>query len=489
MALIKNLLTGGNSGLPPKVIESQQLAAIKAWQILEEYPKPSKRKEWDIYKNLRGVMLADEVGGGKTFEALAIISKALLQLKSNKKRFRVLIIAAPSIKSKWLWHAEKEGGCHSSSIICEIDKFINQTDITKSESTRIKRFYHSQEEIKSKKDWKSFTRSNYRKMQGVWLSSFQALPGTKNKNINSTFQYKKTFPENFFNIIVVDEAHALKSGSKDVEETSCVSGAAIRKIFAILNTEKTFNFKSKIKLILLTATPFQNNKTELIFLLSLLEKIDKRYDVNTFTGLIALGIEKLDKELKRLTSETINIESLKELKKNFDHNINLLLDLENEQQIFRPKELKSTNGLDDYMSDIMIRNPKKPLLIKPEPVFLNEQEKLQYLLLRNLVKDTDEEQQMFSTKLSQLVSSDKSFTKKGISKPLYNSIMRLFGGNLIFNLKYRKLLELIDGIHISGGKHVITIFISWIPTLEILQKKLAIIYGKKNVYVLKGEQK
>ncbi len=50
-------------------------------------------------------MLADEVGGGKTFETLSIIAKDFLEGASisRSKRFRVLIIANPSIRSKWKW--------------------------------------------------------------------------------------------------------------------------------------------------------------------------------------------------------------------------------------------------------------------------------------------------------------------------------------------------------------------------------------------------
>ena len=110
MAYFKNLIT--DKILKNKnAIQAQRLASCMAWQILNDYPKTQKPKEWQIYNNLRGVMLADEVGGGKTFETLAIISKAYLEQIKNqhdKRRFfrKILIIANPSIRVKWLWNEE-----------------------------------------------------------------------------------------------------------------------------------------------------------------------------------------------------------------------------------------------------------------------------------------------------------------------------------------------------------------------------------------------
>ena len=85
MAYFKNLIT--DKILKNKnAIQAQRLAACMAWQILNDYPIRQKPSEWKIYNNLRGVMLADEVGGGKTFETLAIISKSILEKTSKSPR-------------------------------------------------------------------------------------------------------------------------------------------------------------------------------------------------------------------------------------------------------------------------------------------------------------------------------------------------------------------------------------------------------------------
>lgn len=99
------------------LVKRERLASAMAWQILNYYPKRSKPSEWEKYRNIRGVLLADEVGGGKTFESLALISKAFLRAtRSKRNRFRVLVIAAPAISMKWEWCQGK--GPHCSVFDC-----------------------------------------------------------------------------------------------------------------------------------------------------------------------------------------------------------------------------------------------------------------------------------------------------------------------------------------------------------------------------------
>lgn len=492
MAYFKNLIT--DKILKNKsAIQAQRLASCMAWQILNDYPIRQKPSEWKIYNNLRGVMLADEVGGGKTFETLAIISKAILEQTSkshNKDRFRVLIIANPSIRSKWEWN-EKED-LHFEEFISEsylpisdIGKFIKQTKIDKPSTLKLFNFFSKQISIRRKSDWIEINKQR----QGIWLTSFPGLPVTTGYNIYSEFHKgnkgRKIFPLNFFDWIIVDEAHSLKSGSKDVDEAIKLDGSAVRKIFAVLNASR------KAKVLLLTATPFQNSKFELQHLLSLLEDSSVKESSNNITGLISSGINALEKEIFNLNISEISTEKLKQLSKNFNEDINTLLNIEDNKKIKRPAELKRGNnskeGLDDFLRDIMIRNTKESLLIKPVIVQLNESEKFQYLLYRDLIKTTEEESQMFSTKLSQLVSSRDSFSKSNINPTQNSHIENIFKGNLVFEAKYEKLLETIETIGISKGKNVITVFISWLETVDTLKRRLE--KKKYEVHTLTGQDK
>jgi superfamily II DNA or RNA helicase len=132
----------------------------------------------------------------------------------------------------------------------------------------------------------------------------------------------------------------------------------------------------------------------------------------------------------------------------------------------------------------MIRNTKESLPIKPVIVKLNEAEKLQYLLYRDLIKITEKESQMFSTKLSQLVSSRKSFTKSNINPMQNEQIENVFKGNLVFEAKYKKLLETIESIKISKAKNVITVFVSWLETVDTLESRFK---SKYIVFKLTGQ--
>lgn len=481
MAYLKKIITGvvnGKCELPQKAIQAQRLASCMAWQILFDYPTRHKPKEWNIYKNLRGVMLADEVGGGKTFETLSIISKALLEQKKNpsdkRKYFRkVLIVANPSIRSKWEWKEKEdlsfeEFNSENYTPLCDIGKFIKQTKIDKPSTQKLFDFFSKQTQIKSKKDWLDFEKSN----QGIWLTSFTVMPKTKGSSFKSEFiknkSRKAVFPKNYFDWIIVDEAHSLKSGTKDVDENLALSGAAIRKIYATIKASKG------ARILLLTATPFQNNKSELLHLLSMLENIETKNDPTTITGLIALGIKALENEFAKLKTDKFSIDTIKMLYHKFNNEINDLLNYSEEDKITRPSALKiggANNGLDDYLRDIMIRNTKESLIIEPVIASLNESEKFQYLLYRDLIKTSKEESQMFSTKLSQLVSSRDSFSDN-INHVQNTSIEKLFGGNLVFEAKYKKLLEKIEEIEISNGKNVITVFVSWLGTIETLKRRM-----------------
>ena len=489
MAYLKNLIT--DKILKNKnAIQAQRLASCMAWQILNDYPTRQKPSEWKIYNNLRGVMLADEVGGGKTFETLAIISKAILEQTSkshSKDRFRVLIIANPSIRSKWEWNEKEdltfeEFISESYSPTSDIGKFIKQTKIDKPSTRKLFEFFSRQISILRKRNWIEIDKQR----QGIWLTSFPGLPVTTGYNIYSEFHKgkrgKKLFPIDFFDWIIVDEAHSLKSGSKDIDEAIKLDGSAVRKIFAVLNASRC------AKVLLLTATPFQNSKFELQHLLSLLENSNVKDSSNNITHLISSGINALEKEIFNIDEGDISIEKLKQLSKNFNDDINTLLNFQKDVKIKRPTELKrgnnSKDGLDDFIRDIMIRNTKESLPIKPVIAKLNEAEKFQYLLYRDLIKTTEEESQMFSTKLSQLVSSRDSFTKSNINLTQNANIEKVFKGNLVFEAKYEKLFETIESIKTSKTKNVITVFVSWLETVATLENRLK---KKYKVFKLTGQ--
>jgi len=488
MTKISQLLTGkidGKQVINSASVSKQKLAVANALQILEHLPNRSIPKVWQKYNFLRGVLLADEVGGGKTFEALSIISQALLSSANNKrKRFRVLIIAAPAIRSKWEWKQETE-----KQKWCDLKRFVEQTTLSKNKKDLLENFFQTAQGeniITSKYSWKHIEKPR----QGIWIASFGALPATKGSKTQAEFKRDRyiQFPTGYFDYIIADEAHIVKSGYIDSDEniSTALNNSAIRKIYAVQNEN------AKAKLLLLTATPFQNNLNEFIHMLSLVEsQNDMNYSI---VKIIAKGLVKLYDEIELLKTENgISKDRIIQLINFFDNEVGKLIGEENEE-IKRPKEISThgrRNGLDDFLRDVMIRNNKEPLDIVSTECHLNDAEKLQYLLFRDIVSNKqDEEREMFSVKLSQLVSSEPAFANS-LRKPhqtgKYASIKKLFQNkHLVFENKFNALLEVIANKKMPTDKKVLVVFCRFIPTIEELEKRLTKIYSAANVLRMDG---
>lgn len=488
MTKISQLLTGkikGKQVINSASVSKQKLAVATALQILEHLPNRKIPKVWEKYNFLRGVLLADEVGGGKTFEALSILSHKLLDSASNrKKRFRVLIIAAPAIRSKWEWKEETE-----KEKWCDLKRFVQQTTLSKNKKDLLEKFLQTaqgENVITSKYNWKQISKSR----QGIWIASFGALPATKGSKTEAIFKRDKyiQFPTGYFDYIIADEAHIVKSGYIDSDEniSTSLNNSAIRKIYAVQNEN------ANAKLLLLTATPFQNNLNEFIHMLSLVESPnDMDYSV---VKIIEAGLKKLYEEIELLKTENgISKDKILHLINSFDNEVRELIGDENEE-LNRPKEISThgrKNGLDDFLRDVMIRNNKPPLDIVSIECHLNDAEKLQYLLFRDIVSNKqDEEREMFSIKLSQLVSSEPAFANS-LRKPhqtgKYESIKKLFQNkHLIFENKFNAMLEVIANKQFPTDKKVLVVFCRFIPTIEILVQRLTKIYSASNVLRMDG---
>lgn len=487
MTKISQLLTGkinGKQVINSASVSKQKLAVATALQILEHLPFRTIPRDWEKYNFLRGVLLADEVGGGKTFEALSIISKAFLSSSNTRrKRFRVLIIAAPAIRSKWEWKEETE-----KEKWCDLKRFVEQTNLSRNKKDTLENFFRTAQNeniLTSKYHWKYV--QNIR--QGIWITSFGSLPATRGSKTHAEFKRDRyvQFPTGYYDYIIADEAHIVKSGYIDSDEniSTSLNNSAIRKIYAVQNEN------AKAKLLLLTATPFQNNLNEFIHMLSLIESPnDLQFSV---VKIIEAGLKKLYDEIELLKTENgITKEKIFHLINSFDNEVGNLIG-EQGEQTKRPKEICTSgrrNGLDDFLRDVMIRNNKEPLDIASTECNLNDAEKLQYLLFRDIVSNKhDEEREMFSVKLSQLVSSENAFVsfRKPQQKKKYDSIKKLFQNkHLVFEVKFNELLHIIDSKKFPTDKKVLVVFCRFIPTIEVLENRLGKIYSAKNVFRMDG---
>lgn len=455
------------------LMKKQRLSAAMAWQILNIYPRRKNENSWKIYKNLRGVLLADEVGSGKTFEALAILTKTFFKyLNQNRRNFRVLIIANPAIRSKWEWNGQQ----------CDIGKFLEQVKISKQvfrnklefllENLKPKSDYI----VKSKLDWKWINKNL--KSQCIILTSIQALPATTGRKTEAKFKKIFKFPNKKFDLIIADEAHIVKSGyAQTDEDIGSVSSSAVRKLYAVLNSQP------KAKLILLTATPFHNNVKELKQMISLL---DHESD-ESVVRIIENGLERLQVEFNEL-KDTLNAENNFSERVNkiyiaANNNINKLF-TDTEDFYKRPNEIKragQNNGLDDFLRDVMIRNRKEKLKEQTRKIELDEQDKLNYLLLRDLILAQEEDsKRMISTQLCQLVSNPvslkESFIKKKLTRKserlkIYELIADYFGDDKLYALKLEELHKIVKASSLTS-KFIIIVFCRFIPGIDKLKSDL-----------------
>jgi hypothetical protein len=383
------------------MINKQILTVKKAYEVLTEYRRRADKKggKWEIYKRLRGVMLADEVGMGKTFEALALATEMYLKQTSGRRnRFRILILAAPAIQSKWEWcgsgvasRPTKKRENHDEYSMCRptCDRYgacdnsgPAQHDVgVFLKALRLKRRKDDVENllsslclhrIRSKKDW--WNHANRRPgSQAVFLAGIQTLPGTYGRDKSIAFKRsgrRESFPldGNFFDLIIADEAHIAR---RDVEvEENKPSPKALRKIKALLN------HSPKAQILLLTATPFQNDNGEFKRLLELLEYGDvlKQND-KTVIQCIKEGLDNTYKTYNELLScvRINNVNAVDEGKTIKSLYSEADLDFDQDPNTnFRPRELTNKKirileGLDDYLRDVVTRNRRKRLV--PNCVF------------------------------------------------------------------------------------------------------------------------
>ncbi len=488
--LIKNILSGKTNQISKPILLKQRLAASMAWQILNIYPSKNNDNNWKYYNNLNGVLLADEVGGGKTFEALSILTKTYFKyLENGKRNFRVLIIANPAIRSKWEWRDVEPKGNNE----CDLEKFLKQTNFKNQYYfDKISDLFENETLVRSKNSWKDINKRIKNKC--IVLTSVQALPTTQGRKNDAEFKRKFKFPYNKFDLVIADEAHIVKSGYLQTnEDISAVSGSAVRRLFAVLNSNP------KAKIMLLTATPFHNNVHELIQMISIL---DHKNDSGV-VSIVKKGLEEFNTAFNNLKTFTESTEEFKlklnNLYKATNNDINRFIENKVEKYS-RPKELRKSgqkDGLDDFLRDIMIRNRKEKLTEKISLAVLNEKEKLNYLLLRDLIQTKDEDaKKMISLQLCQLVSNPESFNKSLINKRknkdesrrsnIHSDIIKYFKDDLIYKRKYRSLLKTIESFQLNKKK-VITIFCRFIPAIERLQKD----FKKDNYHVeiLHGKMK
>lgn len=525
MRVITKLLRKGKN-VTASQITKQQLAVRMGYQILTEYRKRARTQggKWSIYRKLRGVMLADEVGMGKTYEALALATRLYIaNTKTRRENYRILILVAPAIQSKWSWCGEQISALEKCSELCQdlscghrddknqcrtatlpdkqdVGIFLKNVALKKRRDDIVRLFSTlHRNKIRSSRDWlTSRVKSEH---QAIFLAGLQTLERTGGRNENIHFKpsrksrNKISIRKGYFDLIIADEAHIARTGVEQ-ETVSRLSTSALRKIKALLNNNPN------AKLVLLTATPFQNHVGEFKRLLELLEygsQERKNEHGKTVVEIIKEGLDGTKREYDTLI-ESLLFENVKALyrKSELDHDAD-------DKTNYRPKQLKIRSkkiveGLDDYLRDVMIRNRKDKIENIIEEIDLlkvSQPASLHYLLMRDLVgveKDEREEDESpsFSIILSELVSSAESmrrslyYSKEKLRR--FNMLNKCFSNNTVFHLKQQRLLALLKRVQSSSQdkvKPVVTVFFRYLRTIDKMKAYLQE-NGIRNCYVFTG---
>lgn len=169
----------------------------------------------------RGVILADEVGLGKTIEAGLVISQ-----RWAERRRRVLIIVPANLRKQW--HQELQDKFSLQGLILEAKSY---NALKKSESGKQER-------------------------QNPFL-----MPGMENGGpVICSYQFAKAKAKDIkeieWDLVVLDEAHRLRN----VYKTSNVIAKTLKEAMAHVHSK-----------VLLTATPLQNSLVELYGLVSIID--------------------------------------------------------------------------------------------------------------------------------------------------------------------------------------------------------------------------
>jgi len=380
---------------------------LKTDEITEEQAKKqilAVKKGFEILQKKNGVMLADDVGMGKTFEALGLVfleSYHRLKYAKAKRIPRVLVIVpSTALKIKW----EKDVQKFFQKCVKE-DKIVN---IIKKELSKPRVVY-------SKGDFR------YSREKLVICS------------INTLFDNPL---HRRWDIVVIDEAHKFKN--KHTKRYALFDNLERKDVEPILHGK----FQ---KLILMTATPFQLQPKEIINLLSLIvsahsvskDKEKLKSDLNNVKDTLneyqarVQSFERSWKDIPYIEApqiEQLNIPKLKieEVIKERLHDPNFSGSVKKALALFlETKSLKEK--LESSLASFLIRN-SKPMEYRIEivgsllpnssnsAIQLTSDEELFYLLVNKFLYEVNKHKRTFTVQvLQETTSSYATLDKYSIS--------------------------------------------------------------------------
>ncbi len=224
------------------------------------------------------ILLIHGTGVGKTCAAISIAEQFIPYIEKNGQK--IIILASGQLGKQFLREVfdterylemkkknnnYKYSGCTGDKYLNLIEKqdnninnTINNSEIFRKEMKKIK-----------KKRYQEYGYEMFaNRVEEIERNATMYIPNNNSKEIQDAIN--KSYQDNFSNtIIIVDEVQNLKTVSEDVKTKK------ITNIF-----QKIVENVENIKLILLSATPMFNQASEIIYLLNLMLKNDKRPIIN-----------------------------------------------------------------------------------------------------------------------------------------------------------------------------------------------------------------
>ncbi len=227
-----------------------------------------------LVEDRKGVVLADEVGFGKTYEALSAMALLCEHARAARKSFdRVLILCKPALLEKWreeLSHVRPDKGFPqylTGKAWSDRHPVFRLIDAPHIVSHR-----QSADEYRSIRDG-----GKLQAPHGLYIVNHRVLSET---NRNSRFFLRRLY-ETEWDLVIVDEAHHYARGTQPTT------------IFApdwdLTNYDQGLSFQ---KILALTATPFELTAQEMVQLLALI-RADKG-DLEKIKAGLDLYVQQLD---------------------------------------------------------------------------------------------------------------------------------------------------------------------------------------------------
>ena len=218
-----------------------------------------------------GLLLFHGLGTGKTCSGISIAEEMRNYLKQMGINKRIIIVASPNVQENFklqlfdkrnlkningIWNLES---CTGNKFLKEINpmnmKGLNENNIEK----MVKRIINKNYLFMGSEQFSNYIYKTITKEDGDGKPRIELSEAQQEKAIKREFSNR---------LVIIDEIHNIKT-VKDIPEKKTTQ-----------NILKLVTFADNLKLLLLSATPMFNKPEEIVWLLNVLNKNDKRSTIN-----------------------------------------------------------------------------------------------------------------------------------------------------------------------------------------------------------------